>query len=40
MRMRAVRGFAGYLHTLDPSAPVPPAGLVPGLGIGEATWLD
>ncbi|WP_043591546.1 tyrosine-type recombinase/integrase [Frankia sp. BMG5.23] len=27
MRMGAVRGFAGYLHTLDPAVPVPPPGL-------------
>ena len=30
MRMRVVRGFAGYLHTVDPSHEVPPPGLVPG----------
>lgn len=30
MRMRAVRGFATYLHTLDPVHEVPPPGLVPG----------
>jgi len=29
-RMSVVRGFAGYLRTLDPSVQVPPAGLVPG----------
>ncbi|HYY18235.1 MAG TPA: tyrosine-type recombinase/integrase [Streptosporangiaceae bacterium] len=29
-RMRAVRGFARYLHTLDPAAEVPPPGLLPG----------
>lgn len=28
-RMSAVRGFAAYLHTIDPSAEVPPAGLLP-----------
>lgn len=28
-RMSAVRGFAVYLHTIDPSAEVPPAGLIP-----------
>jgi integrase/recombinase XerD len=28
-RMSAVRGFLGYLHTLDPAVPVPPAGLFP-----------
>jgi integrase/recombinase XerD len=30
MRMRAVQGFAGYLHTIDPVHQVPPSGLVPG----------
>jgi integrase len=30
MRMQVVRGFAGYLHTVDPAHEVPPAGLVPG----------
>ena len=29
-RMNVVRGFAGYLHTLDPSVQVPPPGLLPG----------
>jgi integrase/recombinase XerD len=29
-RMRAVRGFAAYLATIDPSAEIPPAGLLPG----------
>jgi len=29
-RMSVVRGFAAYLHTLDPAAEVPPAGLLPG----------
>ncbi len=28
-RMSAVRGFLGYLHTLDPAVPVPPADLFP-----------
>jgi integrase/recombinase XerD len=28
-RMSVVRGFLGYLHTLDPSVPVPPADLFP-----------
>ena len=28
-RMSVVRGFAGYLHTLDPAVPVPPADLFP-----------
>lgn len=39
MRMRAVRGFAGYLHTLDPSVPVPPAGLVTGHGHRAVPYL-
>jgi integrase/recombinase XerD len=30
MRMRVVRGFAGWLHTIDPAHEVPPPGLVPG----------
>lgn len=30
MRMRAVRGFATYLHTLDPQVQIPPPGLLPG----------
>jgi integrase len=29
MRMSVVRGFAGYLHTLDPATEVPPPGLLP-----------
>jgi integrase/recombinase XerD len=29
-RMQAVRGFAAYLATLDPSAEVPPPGILPG----------
>jgi hypothetical protein len=29
-RMRAVRGFARYLRTLDPAAEVPPPGVLPG----------
>lgn len=28
-RMSVVRGFAGYLHALDPAVPVPPADLFP-----------
>ncbi|HEY2831959.1 MAG TPA: tyrosine-type recombinase/integrase [Sporichthyaceae bacterium] len=28
-RMSVVRGFLGYLHTLDPAVPVPPADLFP-----------
>lgn len=30
MRITVVRGFAGYLATLDPATEVPPAGLLPG----------
>jgi len=30
MRVRVVRGFAGYLHDIDPVHEVPPPGLVPG----------
>lgn len=30
MRMRVVRGFAGWLHVIDPVHEVPPPGLVPG----------
>ena len=30
MRMTVVRGFAAYLATIDPSAEVPPASLLPG----------
>jgi integrase/recombinase XerD len=30
MRLSMVRSFAAYLHTLDPSVPVVPAGLLPG----------
>jgi integrase len=30
MRMQVVRGFAAYLHTLDPATEIPPVGLVPG----------
>lgn len=29
-RMQVVRGFAGYLHTLDPAVRVPPPDLLPG----------
>ena len=28
-RLSVVRGFATYLHTIDPSAEIPPAGLIP-----------
>jgi integrase len=29
-RLAVARGFATYLHTIDPAAEVPPAGLIPG----------
>jgi len=29
LRLQAVRGFACWLHTIDPAAEVPPAGLLP-----------
>jgi integrase len=29
-RLQVVRGFAAYLHTLDPATEVPPPGLLPG----------
>ena len=29
LRLQAVRGFASHLHTIDPAAEVPPAGLIP-----------
>lgn len=35
-RLSAVRGFAAYLHTIDPSAEVPPADLLP-MGSRRAT---
>lgn len=37
IRMSAVRGFAAYLHSLDPSVQVPPAGLIGGAGPCRAT---
>jgi integrase/recombinase XerD len=30
LRMQVVRGFAGYLRTLDPATEIPPVGLLPG----------
>jgi integrase len=32
LRMRVVRGFATYLHSIDPTVEVPPRGLLPGQG--------
>ncbi|MFZ2115543.1 MAG: tyrosine-type recombinase/integrase [Pseudonocardiaceae bacterium] len=37
IRMSAVRGFAAYLHSLDPSVQVPAAGLIGGAGLCRAT---
>jgi integrase/recombinase XerD len=37
IRMSAVRGFAAYLHSLDPSVQIPPAGLIGGAGPCRAT---
>ena len=39
MRMRAVRGFAGYLHALDPAVEVPPPGVLPGQGRRAVPYL-
>jgi integrase/recombinase XerD len=39
MRMRAVRGFAGYLHALDPAVEVPPPGVLPGHGRRAVPYL-
>ena len=38
-RLSVVRGFAAYLHTLDPSAQVPPAGLIPSRRLRAAPYL-
>jgi hypothetical protein len=35
-RMGVVRGFAGYLHALDPNVVVPPRGLLPGTSASGA----
>src|SRR6266480_110303 len=45
IRLSVVRGFAAYLHSIDPSAEVIPVGLisllaVTGIRIGEAIGLD
>ena len=39
MRLSVVRGFAAYLHTLDPTVPVPPPGLLPGRGRRAVPYL-
>jgi integrase len=39
MRLSVVRSFAAYLHTLDPTAPVPPPGLLPGRGRRTVPYL-
>lgn len=38
-RMRAVRGFATYLHSLDASIEIPPPGLLPGNGRRATPYL-
>src|SRR5688500_10028572 len=37
IRLSAVRGFAAYLHSLDPSIEVPPAGVIRAAGPCRAT---
>jgi integrase len=39
MRLSVVRSFAAYLHTLDPTVPVPPTGLLPGRGRRAVPYL-
>jgi integrase/recombinase XerD len=39
MRLSVVRGFAAYLHTLDPATEVPPPGLLPGRGRRAVPYL-
>lgn len=39
MRLSMVRSFAAYLHTLDPTIPVIPAGLLPGRGRRAVPYL-
>jgi integrase len=39
MRLSVVRGFAAYLHTLDPTVPIPPPGLLPGRGRRAVPYL-
>jgi integrase len=39
MRMRVVRAFAAYLHTLHPDVEVPPKGVLPGQGKRTVPYL-
>lgn len=39
MRLSVVRSFAAYLHTLDPTVPVPPPRLLPGRGRRAVPYL-
>ncbi|WP_432978901.1 hypothetical protein [Dactylosporangium sp. CA-233914] len=39
MRLSMVRSFAAYLHTLDPTVPVPPPGLLPRRGRRAVPYL-
>jgi integrase len=39
MRLSVVRGFAAYLHTLDPAVEVPPPGLLSGRGRRAVPYL-
>lgn len=39
MRLSVVRSFAAYLHTLDPTVPVVPCGLLPGRGRRAVPYL-
>jgi len=38
-RLSVVRGFAAYLHTVDPAAQVPPAGLIPSRRLRATPYL-
>jgi integrase len=38
-RLSVVRGFAAYLHTIDPAAQVPPAGLIPSRRLRATPYL-
>jgi integrase len=38
-RLSAVRGFATYLHAIDPTVPVPPADLLPGMAQRAVPYL-
>lgn len=39
MRLSAVRGFAGYLHTIDPECEVPPADVLRGRALRSVPYL-